>query len=280
MRQAVDRFVKRHHLLKKNAVIVVGVSGGPDSMALLDYLQSVRTSWNLSLITASVDHGTRGAESAKDLLYVEKYCREHALVFEGTRIDVKAIQREHDLGFQAAARSGRYLFFAEMMRKHDADMLALAHHGDDQIETMLMRQVRGSFGLSRAGIPVRRPFANGEIIRPLLAVDKQQIEAYCRLNGIEPRRDPSNESDAYTRNRFRRTVLPFLKRENPNVHHRFQSESEILSDDQLFLEELAKDCLKDVESSKEKDYFAGSVTALSHVPIALQRRVIQLILNY
>lgn len=280
VKQAVERFIKRHQLLKDGETIIVGVSGGPDSMALLDYLESVRGKWSLTIIAASADHGLRGGESANDVRYVERWCGDRNITFEGTLLDVTSYQKEHGVSVQTAARACRYDFFAKVMRSYAADKLALAHHGDDQIETMLMRQVRGSVGEARSGIPVRRPFARGEIIRPFLAVDRRQIEAYCREQGIDTRRDPSNDSDHYTRNRFRHHVLPFLKKENPNVHIRFQHESETLREDNLYLEQLAKERLDDVTMSKQPDEVVLSVEALSNMPIALQRRMIQLVLNY
>ncbi|HEX6922430.1 MAG TPA: tRNA lysidine(34) synthetase TilS [Bacillales bacterium] len=280
MRQDVDRFIKRHHLLKKGAVVVVGISGGPDSMALLDYLESVRHSWGLTLIAASADHSLRGSESAEDLAYVESFCLDKEIIFEGRQLDVKAYRDKHGLSVQAAARDCRYHFFSDIMDKYSADFLALAHHGDDQVETMLMRQVRGSIGSARAGIPLRRPFASGKIIRPLLAVDKAAIETYCREQGINPRRDPSNESDAYTRNRFRHHVLPFLKEENPNTHTRFQLESEMLHDDHLYLEQLAKARLDEVTIAKNAEQVTLSIKVFRDMPMALQRRLIHLVLDY
>ncbi|HET7581008.1 MAG TPA: tRNA lysidine(34) synthetase TilS [Bacillales bacterium] len=280
MRQAVDRFIKRHQLLKKGAVVVVGVSGGPDSMALLDYLESVRRMWGLTLIAASADHGLRGEDSAADVSYVESYCREKEIAFEGTALAVKEYQEKHGVSVEVAARECRYRFFEKVMKRCNADYLALAHHGDDQIETMLMRQVRGSIGRARSGIPVRRPFAGGEVIRPLLAVDKSQIEAYCRERGLNPRRDPSNDSDVYTRNRFRHHVLPFIKKENPNAHRRFQYESEMLSDEDEYLMHLARTALDGVTKSENSEEIRLSIQAFSAMPIALQRRMIHLILNY
>lgn len=281
MQQAVDAFIKRQQLLAGGETVIVAVSGGPDSMALLDYLARVRQRWALTLMAASVDHGLRGEESAADLHYVESWCKERNIPVDGTHVDVAAFQKDHDLGVQEAARACRYRFFAEMMRRQKADKLVLAHHGDDQIETMLMRQVRGSMGEGRSGIPVRRDFAGGEIIRPLLAVDKQQIEVYCRKQGIQPRRDPSNQSDHYTRNRFRHHILPFLKEENPNVHHRFQQDSQMLQEDHRYLQQLAKERMKDVILSKEPQAeIVLSIPAFLAVPIALQRRMIHLVLNY
>ncbi|HET7522219.1 MAG TPA: tRNA lysidine(34) synthetase TilS [Bacillales bacterium] len=280
MRQAVDRFIKRHDLLKKEAVVVVGVSGGPDSMALMDYLERVKNKWSLTLIAASADHQMRGEASAADVRYVKNYCRKRDLAFEEAKLNVNAFREKHEMGVQEAARACRYRFFADVMNRYDADFLALAHHGDDQVETLLMRRVRGSFGYSRAGIPVRRPFATGEVIRPLLCVDKQQIEAYCRNRGIIPRRDRSNESDDYTRNRFRHHILPFLKSENPSVHVRYQQESEMLFDDEACLAELAKGKLQRVTVSKTAGEAVWSTDVFANISPALQRRMIHLVLNY
>ncbi|HET7657142.1 MAG TPA: tRNA lysidine(34) synthetase TilS [Bacillales bacterium] len=280
MRQAVDRFIKRHHLLAKGSVIVVGVSGGPDSMALLDYLLSVKSKWELTLIAASADHGLRGEESATDVEFVENFCRERKIAFRRAHLDVQGYRIKHGVSVQVAARECRYHFFKQVMEEYQADCLALAHHGDDQIETMLMRQVRGSFGESLGGIPVRRSFACGEIIRPFLAIDKQEIENYCIERGLEVRRDPSNEKNQYTRNRFRHEVLPFLKSENPNVHQHFQQQSEFMNDDNQYLHDLAEARLDEVLVAKNSCEAALSVKAFLTVPMALQRRMIHLILNY
>lgn len=280
MKQVVDRFIKRHQLLADDAIVVVGVSGGPDSMALLHYLYGIRRQRSLTLIAASADHGLRGEASAADVRYVERYCRERQIMFEAGHLDVEAYRKAHGTSVQAAARACRYRFFAEVMRKHGAHLLALGHHGDDQVETMVMQHVRGGLGRSRAGMPVRRPFAGGEIIRPLLAADKSEIEAYCREQGIEPRRDPTNDADDYTRNRFRHHVLPFMKGENPNVHVRFQQESERLFEDERYFAELAESRLDDVTLSRTDEQVTWSVEAFSRVPLALQRRLLHLVLNY
>lgn len=280
MDQAVASFVKRHRLLAGGERIVIGVSGGADSMALLDYLVRMRDGWSLSLVAASVDHGLRGEESAADLCFVRDWCGAHDVAFVGKSLDVRTYQIEQEVSEEAAARTLRYRFFARVLREYKADKLALAHHGDDQVETMLMRQVRGSFGAARSGMPVRRPFAGGEVIRPFLAVDKAQIQSYLEAKDIRFREDPSNASDAYTRNRFRHHVLPFLKKENPHVHSRFQQESEMLLADHHYLQQLARGKLDEVVASKQPAEIVLSASAFSRVPEALQRRMIHLLLSY
>ncbi|WKB35942.1 tRNA lysidine(34) synthetase TilS [Terrilactibacillus sp. S3-3] len=173
--------------------------------------------------------------------------------FYGERVNVPEYREKHHLSPEAAARELRYRVFAKAMAAYHADVLALGHHGDDQIETMLMRQVRGSFGISRAGIPVKRDFAAGQIIRPFLTQTKAEIAAYCRDQGIESRHDETNNSEKFTRNRFRKHVLPFLKQENPRVHLRFQYESERIAEDEQLLIQLAKERMDKVVLKKETD---------------------------
>jgi len=276
----VEQFIKKHALIQEGATIVIGVSGGPDSMALLRFLHHNRHLWHIKIIACSIDHQLRGEEAKADLLYVQEYCIQHAIEFVGRRIDVSRIQKEERLSVEAAARKGRYKIFDEIMRACQADYLALAHHGDDQVETMLMRQVRGSFGVAKAGIPLTRDFACGQIIRPFLNVTKAQLISYCKEAGIEPRMDSSNSSEDFTRNRFRKYILPFLKKENPLVHVRFQEDSENIRNDALYLDELAKEHLQSVLVKKFDGCVSISIRRLIDTPTPLQRRIIYLILNY
>lgn len=280
MEQIVDRFIEKHQLLKRGATVVIGVSGGPDSMALLHYFLQRQAKWKLKIVVAHVNHMLRGEQSKQDYMYVEQFCRNRNILFEGAHIDVNAYKRKHQVTTQAAARACRYQFFANVMAKYQADFLALGHHGDDQIETMLMRQTLGAWGFSRAGIPVKRPFATGMIIRPFLCVEKNAIEQYIEQAGIVPRLDPSNESDEYVRNRFRHIVLPFLKRENPKVHEKFQQQSEWITEDETFLFSLAEQKFHELVRRKNDREFRVDVHAFQSVAIPLQRRIIQLILNY
>ncbi|MDN4076260.1 tRNA lysidine(34) synthetase TilS [Fictibacillus terranigra] len=281
MLQEVEQFIKRHHLIQSGQTIVVGVSGGPDSMALLHYLWNRRKGDELNIIAAHVDHMLRGSESAEDLLYVQSYCRENDIQFEGKRLDVAAYKKENRLtSTQSAARECRYAFYAEVMAKHKADSLALAHHGDDQTETILMRMTRGGSGTALGGMQAKRSFEGRCIIRPFLGITKDEIEHYCKVHTILPRRDPSNEGDDYVRNRFRHHVLPFLKKENPNVHLRFQQISETFYEDETYLMEQAKRSLETVVTVKKASLVEVSAAKFLSMPIPLQKRAITLILNY
>jgi tRNA(Ile)-lysidine synthase len=278
--QEVEQFIKKHRLLSSAKTVVVGVSGGPDSLALLHFLWKRSAYYNISVIAASFNHMLRGEESENELKVVEQFCSEREILFEGSRGDVALYQKEHQLSIQTAARTCRYRFFDEVMKKHKADALALAHHGDDQIETMLMRITRGSEGYSLAGIPIKRPFSNGEIIRPFLGITRAQIEQYCKVEKLHPVFDPSNDSEKYVRNRYRKKVLPFLKQENPYVHERFQYLSETISEDETYLIEQTKIAIEKVLITKTEGKIELSVCSFNKMPIPLQKRGITLILNY
>ncbi|MBD7966216.1 tRNA lysidine(34) synthetase TilS [Fictibacillus sp. Sa2CUA10] len=278
--QEVENFIKRHQLLSAPQTVVIGVSGGPDSLALLHFLWRRSSNYKIKIVAASFDHRLRGDESASELAYVKSFCDERNITFEGDSSDVASYQAEHNLSLQTAARICRYNFFENVMKKHRAEALALAHHGDDQVETMLMRMTRGSEGFSSAGIPVKRPFATGKIIRPFLGITKDQIEHYCKVENLFPVYDSSNESDKYVRNRFRKKILPFLKQENPNVHERFQYLSETISEDEAYILKLAEIELEKVLIRRTEGKIELSVSAFNKMPIPLQKRGITLILNY
>jgi tRNA(Ile)-lysidine synthase len=278
--QHVENFIKKHQLLSSAKTVVVGVSGGPDSLALLHFLWKRSAMYSIEVVAASFNHKLRGEESARELAITEKFCAERNIPFDGGEADVAAYQKENNLSLQTAARTCRYDFFERVMKKHKSNVLALAHHGDDQVETMLMRMTRGSEGYSIAGIPVKRPFAEGEIIRPFLGITKAEIEHYCKVEDLYPVYDPSNESEKYVRNRFRKKVLPFLKQENPNVHERFQYLSETITEDEAYILHQAEIELEKVLIVKTEGKIELSVSAFNNMPIPLQKRGITLILNY
>lgn len=280
LERKVNAFLKKRRLSLHDQRILVGVSGGPDSLALLHFLWSHQEKWNTFIVAAHVDHMFRGEESKQEALFVKAFCEERNIPFEMKRIDVPSYIEETGLNSQVAAREKRYAFFSEMFEKHRLSVLVLGHHGDDQIETILMRLTRGSTGKARTGIPFSRSFHKGVIIRPFLCLTRRDIEQYCLDHQLDPRRDPSNEKDDYSRNRFRKTILPFLRRENPQVHEHFQRLSEELEQDETFLLSLTEEKLKDVILTKRDGQITVDIQAFESMPMPLQRRGIQLILNY
>ena len=209
-------------LLEKDDVIVLGCSGGPDSMALMDLLLKLRKKLNLSIICAHVNHKLR-AESDDEMVWLEKFCFLNDVIFEKM-----IINNYGDDNFHNEARNFRYNFFEDLVHKYNAKYLMTAHHGDDLMETVLMRIVRGSTLGGYAGFKKISVHDDYFIVRPLVYVTKEELLNYDKDNGIEYAVDKSNFSDKYTRNRYRKEILPFLKREDKNVHLKFLKYSEIL----------------------------------------------------
>ncbi|MCU9615272.1 tRNA lysidine(34) synthetase TilS [Caldibacillus lycopersici] len=276
----VNNFIERHKLLSKGLHVLVGVSGGPDSLAMLYFLKRIREQWDLKLTVAHVDHMFRGEQSFNELKYVEQICTKWDIGFEGVQLNVPLAISKQSKSSQAVSRELRYQFYQEVMEKHHIPVLALAHHGDDQMETILMRLTRGSSLKGSAGIRVHRDFGHSKIIRPFLCVTKAEIEEYIRQNRLEPVYDPSNKKDIYTRNRFRKYVLPFLKQENKNVHMHFQRFSEELTEDEEYIMNHARTVYNNLVTKEEAGDLTIKRNELLREPMPLQRRCIHLILNY
>lgn len=224
-------------ILKENDCIVIACSGGPDSMTMLDLLYKLSCEKKLKIICAHVNHNVR-KESASEQNLVENYCLTRNILFESMTI------LEYKKGnFEMEARKKRYSFFENMIKKYNASYLFTAHHGDDLIETILMRLSRGSTLKGYKGIDILTKKEDYFIVRPLLFVDKKELVSYADKNNIPYAVDFTNEEDVHTRNKFRHHVLPFLKEENKNVHLQYKKFSEELKMYDEFVEQyLDKKC--------------------------------------
>ena len=208
--------------LKYKDKVVVACSGGPDSMALLSLLLKLKKSLDLDVIVAHVNHNVR-KESKDESIFVQKYCAQNNAIFE-----TMTIENYGDDNFHNEARTIRYNYFDELVNKYHAKYLFTAHHGDDLMETILMRIVRGSTLKGYSGFAKVVDMPKYKIVRPLITVTKDEIYEYLKKNKIPYVIDPSNQKDVYTRNRFRKQVLPFLKNEDSNVHKKFYKFSNTL----------------------------------------------------
>lgn len=281
MEKSVLSFIKRHQLIYQGATVLVGVSGGPDSMALLHFLHNNKELWDIQVIAISLDHQLRGKDAQEDIEFVRVTCKEWGIPFVSDSSDVNAYRERTGLSTEVAARELRYQFFSEQMEKFQANLLALGHHGDDQIETMLMNLTRSASSSSFSGIPVRRNFSTGRIIRPLLCVTKKEIETYCEVNLIQPRIDMTNFDPTYTRNYFRKYILPLIKEKNSNIHTTIQYLSETRNEDEQFLQAKASELVTHtVYFDKKKSRSSFEIQSFKKYPRALQRRALHLILNY
>lgn len=238
--EEVYNFLQKDVGIKMHDTIVMGISGGPDSMVMMHIFNSLKNKMNIKIVCAHVNHNLR-KESEEEKEFIENYCHENNIPFEYLKIE-----KYGDDNFHNEARSIRYNFFEKVIKKYNGKYLSTAHHGDDLIETILMRIVRGSTLKGYSGFSKIMKKNNYKIIRPLISVTKDEILSFAKENDIEYRIDKSNFKNVYTRNRYRNSVLPFLKNEDENVHLKFLKFSETLLEYNDFISKELKSAIKKI----------------------------------
>ncbi|TZE81585.1 tRNA lysidine(34) synthetase TilS [Calorimonas adulescens] len=270
MEDKVIATIKKYNMLEKGDGVVVGVSGGPDSLCLLYILYSLKETFDLNLYVAHVNHGIRGTEADEDAIFVEKIAGTLGLPFFVRRVNVPEIVKKTGLSSELVGRNVRYEFFNEIALKKQANRIAVAHNKNDLAETFLLHLIRGSGTTGLVGI---RP-VNGKIIRPLIEVSRSEIEEYLSLQGIEPRIDATNYEAVYDRNRVRLRILPAMEEINPDVVDSIARTATLLREDEEFFEDIVLKFLNDFVN-----YEDGRVTVeiqnLLRLPISIRNRVIR-----
>lgn len=280
MEQKLISFLENYEKTLTDKKIIVAVSGGPDSICLLHILNEWKERLHLTLVAVTINHQLR-AEAEADVKYVESLCDRWRIPFITETIDVARYEAEHKVSMQVAARDLRYDVFARLMEEEQADYLALGHHGDDQIETLVMGLMRSTTLGGLTGIPFTRPFATGAIIRPLLALTKADIETYCKHHQLTPRIDLSNEDTTYTRNYVRKRIVPQMKEKNESLHVTAQQLSRTLHEDEMYLQTVAKEAFDTIaEYDVATEEMKVKISQLRTYAIPLQRRIYRLILDY
>ena len=219
--------------VKPMDAIVFGCSYGPDSMALFRTLLEYRKKSDVRLVCAHVNHDKR-KESEKEKEDLEKFCKDHDVIFEYMKIE-----KYGDDNFHNEARNIRYGFFDQVVKKYNAKYLMTAHHGDDLMETILMRIARGSTLKGYSGFQKSVKMDNYYIYRPFVEYTKDDLVNYCHKYKVPFAIDSSNYSDVYTRNRYRKEIIPFLKKEEKDIHKKFLKFSKVLTLADNFIEEEA-----------------------------------------
>ncbi len=265
--------IQKYNMVNKGETVVVGVSGGPDSVALLNILYRLRESLGIKLVVAHLNHQFRGAEADADARFVlDEAQRLQLTAFVESR-DVSAYSYLHGISHQVGAREVRYSFLGEVAVKTGASRVALGHHADDQAETVFLHMLRGTGTSGLKGmLPVREDF----YIRPLLAVRRRDIEDYCRRHDLVTRLDSSNLKTEYMRNKVRLELLPILEKNyNPNLVESLNRLAEICRDEDDYLEHQAGEVYSRARISSAGNAICLDAGRLSAVPQALLRRVIR-----
>lgn len=269
MLKTVLAFISEHDLFRKGEKVVVAVSGGADSVALLDILASMKE-YRLCLVVAHLNHRLRGAESDGDEAFVRDLAARYGIPCEVAGEDVLALSRARKLSLEEAGRLARYRFFDSLAEKYAASAIALAHHADDQAETVLMRLLRGAGGGGLAGMAPK----SGHYVRPLLHVCRSAIERHLAARGLSFRTDSSNRDTAFLRNRIRHELLPLLTSYNPSISGRLADTGEILASDEAFLAQIAEERFASLASMKGEE-LSLPLEGLVGEPRALVLRILR-----
>ncbi len=230
--------VKKYNMLCENDTVIVGVSGGADSVCLLHILNRLSECYNLSIRVVHINHGIRGKDSDDDEKYVEELCRQFSFPFFKFLVDIKAEAKKLSVSEEEAGRIFRYKCFSEVCGDLKNGKIAVAHNKNDNAETIAMRFIRGTGIKGLCGIPPVRE----NIIRPLIECERYEIEKYCAENNLSFKIDITNTMEVYTRNKIRIKLLPWIiDNLNKNVISSIVRNAEIISEEEKFLEEIADD---------------------------------------
>ncbi|MBI5192410.1 MAG: tRNA lysidine(34) synthetase TilS [Nitrospirae bacterium] len=235
--------IKRHNMLTHGDTVLVGVSSGPDSVCLLHILNDLKAEYDLTLHIAHLNHGFRGTEAEEDAEYVESLGTSLGIPVHSEYADIPSYIKKSGLSKQAGARKYRYKFFNRIADEINASRIALGHTADDQVETFLMRLIRGSGTSGLSGIPPVRD----KIIRPLIEISREEINEFLSERKIRYRIDSSNLTTVYLRNKIRIELLPYLAKEfNPNIMDTILRNLKVLRDEDVFLDNYVRKIYKDI----------------------------------
>lgn len=269
--------VRARQLFDVGDHLLVAVSGGPDSVALLSVLASLAPAKRLTLSAFHINYGLRGEESEEDARFVSRLCAELGVPLTCERIDLsRASNQRKGVSLQTRAREARYAALQRVAAAVGAGKIALGHTADDQAETLVMWMLRGSGAAGLAGI---RPVRDAVYVRPLLGVSRTDVLAYLNAKGVSFRMDSSNAKPLYLRNRIRHQLLPLLKQFNPAVVDALTRQADILRDDDRCLEQWASEWIvRHVQRGDDRSLAVPRMAVLE-LPVALQRRVIRRVMQ-
>jgi len=271
MIDAVLKTIQKYNLIKANDKIVLGVSGGPDSLFMLDILNKLKEQLQIELVVAHINHMIR-AEADSEEEFVRKFCQKINVEFYSKRIEVEKYANNNKIGLEEAGRKVRYEFFEEVCNQTGANKIAVAHNKNDKVETIIMHILRGS-GIS--GLQGIQPQTNNKIIRPIIEIERVDIEKYCEEQRLQPRIDKSNFDNTYTRNKIRNVVIPYIKDEfNPNFIETMTRLSEVITEENEFLSKLTDTEYKKILIEKTEKEIALDLKKFNELDNIIKKRII------
>jgi len=261
--------IRKYHMLSRGQTVLVAFSGGPDSTTLLHLLHSLRKEFQITVCAAHLNHGLRGAEAEQDERFAREFASHLGISIAVQRVDLAALVRRRRESVETVARDVRYEFLEEAARQIKANVVALGHNADDQVETVLLNAFRGAGTEGLAGIPPVR----GLFVRPLIEVTRAEIERYCREHHLEPRQDSTNRLPEHRRNLMRLSIMPALEQYYPALRTNLRRTADIVREDVRVLRAEADEALRTLASTLDSDRITLDLRRFRLLPPGLQRRV-------
>ena len=272
MKEKVLSAIREYNLIQENDNIVVGVSGGPDSMTLLYVLLEIKPLINFDIHIVHVNHGVRGEEAKSDQLFVEKVAKELDLPYYTKNVNMIEYGKEKGISSEEAGRELRYGFFREILASVGGGKIAVAHNMNDQAETLIMRFLRGTGIDGLKGMD----FKTKDIIRPILGIDRREIEAYIEKNNIKTVLDKTNLEPIYSRNKVRLELIPYIEENfNPNIVNTLWRMSRISTVDSRFLEEYSEGRFNNIVKNHDKHSIILDGEKFLREDKSIQQRIIR-----
>ena len=264
--------IKKYNLITSGDTILVAVSGGPDSMCLLDNLLKLKDVLEVKeIVVAHLNHMIR-QEAKEETEYVEEYCNKNNIRCFVKYEDIIKEAKEQKIGTEEAGRKARYDFFERIASKTNADKIAIAHNKNDNVETVFMHMLRGS-GIS--GLTGIKPYREGKYIRPLIKCSRDEIEEYCAKEKLNPKYDKTNNDNTYTRNRIRNELIPYIKKEfNPNIIETIDRLSELILDEENYMQEITVENYNLILENENKDEIVLNLKKFNLLKDIIKSRII------
>ena len=274
MKEEVLKTIKKYNLIESGDKLVLGVSGGPDSISMLNVLREIDEDETIDLkfqiVVSHINHNIR-KEAKEDEEFVKKYCDENNIKFFSKSIDVEKIANNSKIGIEEAGRKVRYEFFDEVLKETNSNKIAIAHNKNDKVETMIMNVLRGSGLLGLKGIEPKR----GKYIRPLIEIEREKIEEYCEEKNLNPRIDKTNFDNTYSRNKVRNVVIPYIKQEfNPNIIKTLDRLSELVKEEDTYVEKQVEKAYKEIFIEENNEEIILNLKKFNNYEKVIKSRII------
>ncbi len=270
----VLKTIKKYNLINPKDKLVLGVSGGPDSICMLEILDKIRKNpklnLNFEITVAHVNHLIR-KEAKEDEEYVKEYCNKRNIKFYSESIDILKIANNKKVGTEEAGRVERYKYFDKILKETNSNKIAIAHNKNDKIETIIMHILRGSGISGLIGIKPK----NNQYIRPLIEIERWEIEEYCQKNNLNPRIDKTNFENIYTRNKIRNIVLPYIKKEfNPNIIETIDRLSNLVKEEEEYLQKQVEKTYTEIREKEIKEEIILNLKKFNSQEKVIKSRII------